>query len=281
MKTGGSLRLGFPLSEQLWLTNYYTISRDEIYDVDKNFNPAAGDNEVASRAIIDAEGIAYTSLVGTQLTYDQRNHPRNPTRGYYLQASTDFAGVGGDVQYVRFMGEGRYYYPITEKITFVGRVMGGHIMGWGGDDVRLLDMFYRGGETIRGFERAGFGPRDVATDSALGGTSFYAVTAEVRFPMPLVPDDLGLSGAFFVDAGSLFGTSDRVKTLSASCGVPVPAGSVPNVCLEDDSSIRVSAGTSLLWNSPLGPLRADFGFAIMKESYDKEQLFRFGASTKF
>ncbi|HEX6609731.1 MAG TPA: outer membrane protein assembly factor BamA, partial [Hyphomicrobiaceae bacterium] len=281
MKTGGSLRIGFPLNEQLWLTNYYTISRDEIYDIDKNFDPANGDREVASRAIIDAEGIAYTSLVGTQLTYDQRNHPRNPTRGYYLQASTDFAGVGGDVQYVRFMGEGRYYYPITEKITFVGRVMGGHIMGWGGDDVRLLDMFYRGGETIRGFERAGFGPRDVATDSALGGTSFYAVTAEVRFPMPLVPDDLGLSGAFFVDAGSLFGTSDRVKSLSASCGVAVPQGQVPNVCLEDDSSIRVSAGTSLLWNSPLGPLRADFGFAIMKESYDKEQLFRFGASTKF
>ncbi|MFM9850442.1 MAG: outer membrane protein assembly factor BamA [Hyphomicrobiaceae bacterium] len=281
MKTGGSLRIGFPLSEQLWLTNYYTISRDEIYDVDKNFDPANGDNNVASRAIIDAEGVAYTSLVGTSLTYDQRNHPRNPTRGYYLQASTDFAGVGGDVQYARFMGEGRYYYPITEKITFVGRVMGGHIMGWGGDDVRLLDMFYRGGETIRGFERAGFGPRDVATDSALGGTTFYAVTAEVRFPLPLVPDDLGMSGAFFVDAGSLFGTSDRVKTLSASCGAPVPAGQVPNVCLENDSSLRVSAGTSLLWNSPLGPLRADFGFAIMKESYDKEQLFRFGASTKF
>lgn len=281
MKTGGSLRLGFPLSEQLWVTNYYTISRDEIYNVDKSFDPASGNNEVASRAIIEAEGVAYTSLVGTSVTYDQRNHPRNPTRGYYLQASTDFAGVGGDVQYVRFMGEGRYYYPITEKITFVGRVMGGHIMGWGGDDVRLLDMFYRGGETIRGFERAGFGPRDIATDSALGGTTFYAATAEVRFPLPLVPDDLGMSGAFFVDAGSLFGTNDQTKALSAQCGVPVAAGSPPNVCLVNDASIRVSAGTSLLWNSPLGPLRADFGFAILKESYDKEQLFRFGASTKF
>lgn len=278
MKSGGSLRLGFPLSEHLWVTNYYTISRDEIYDVDTIFG---SDRQVASRAIIDAEGVALTSLVGTSIAFDQRNHPRNPTRGYYLQASTDFAGVGGDVQYARFMGEGRYYYPITEKITFVGRVMGGHIMGWGGDDVRLLDMFYRGGETIRGFERAGFGPRDVATDSALGGTTFYAVTAEVRFPLPLIPDDLGMSGAFFVDAGSLFGTNDRAKELGASCGVAVLPGQVPNVCLVDDASIRVSAGTSLLWNSPLGPLRADFGFAILKESFDKEQLFRFGASTKF
>lgn len=283
MKTGGSLRLGFPLSEQLWMTNYYTISRDEIYNVDKNFDPVNGDNSVASRAIIEAEGVAYTSLVGTSLTYDQRNHPRNPNRGYYLQASTDFAGVGGDVQYARFLGEGRFYYPVTEKITFVGRVMGGHIMGWGGDDVRLLDMFYRGGETIRGFERSGFGPRDISTDSALGGTTFYAVTAEVRFPLPLVPDDLGMSGAFFVDAGSLFGTNDSTKALATQCGVPLPPGSTqpPNVCLVDDASIRVSAGTSLLWNSPLGPLRADFGFALMKESYDKEQLFRFGASTKF
>lgn len=166
MKTGGSLRFGFPLSEHLWVTNYYTLSRDEIYDVDTSL---VGDNQVASRAIRDAEGVAYTSLVGTSIAYDQRNHPRNPTRGYYLQASTDFAGLGGDVQFARFMGEGRYYHPITEKITFVGRVMGGHIMGWGGDEVRLLDMFYRGGETIRGFERAGFGPRDTSTDSALGG----------------------------------------------------------------------------------------------------------------
>lgn len=277
MKTGGTLRVGFPLNEQLWLTNYYTISRDEIYNVDKTFNPAAGDNDVASLAIRQAEGVAYTSLVGTSLTYDQRNHPRNPNRGYYLQASTDFAGVGGDVQYVRFMGEGRYYYPITEKITFVGRVMGGHIMGWGGDEVRLLDMFYRGGETIRGFERAGFGPRDTSTDSALGGASFYGVTAEVRFPLPLIPEDLGMSGAFFVDAGSLFGVSNSTKALNGQID-PITGGQIK---IEDDSSIRVSAGTSLLWNSPLGPLRADFGFAILKESYDKEQLFRFGASTKF
>ncbi len=280
-KTGGSLRLGFPLNEQLWLNTYYTISYDTISNVDKNFDPANGDNRVASRAIIEAEGSYLTSLVGTSISYDQRNHPRNPTRGYYLTASTDFAGVGGDVQYVRMMAEGRYYYPITEKITFVGRVMGGHILGWGGDEVRLLDMFYRGGETIRGFDRAGFGPRDLATDSALGGDTFYAVTAEVRYPLPFVPDDLGMSGAFFVDAGSLFGVADSTKQLAKSCGAPPVGTTIPNLCLADDNTVRVSAGASLLWNSPLGPLRADFGWAILKESYDKEQLFRFGASTKF
>jgi outer membrane protein insertion porin family len=276
-KTGGSLRMGFPLSENLWLNNYYTISRDEIFNVDRDF----GDGRVASRAIQDAEGVFLTSLVGTSIAYDQRNHPRSPNRGYYLQANVDFAGLGGDAQYVRLMAEGRYYYPITEKITFVGRVIGGHIEGWGGEDVRLLDMFYRGGETIRGFDRSGFGPRDLSTGDALGGTTFYAATAEVRFPFPFVPDDLGMSGAFFVDAGSLFNAGQRAKELSQDCGIPVAPGTVPNVCLADSNKIRVSTGASILWNSPLGPLRADFGWAIVKEAFDKEQLFRFGASTKF
>ncbi len=131
---------------------------------------------------------------------------------------TDFAGLGGDVQYVRYTGEGRFYYPITEKITFVGRATGGHIMGWGGDDVRLIDLFYKGGETIRGFERGGFGPRDLNTDDALGGSTFWATTAEVRFPLPFVPDDLGMGGAVFVDAGSLFGAGAFAKNSPQLCG---------------------------------------------------------------
>ncbi len=112
-------------------------------------------------AIKESEGTALTSAWGTSLVYDGRNHPKNPTKGYYFQVGTDFAGLGGDVKYIRMTGEARFYYPITDKITFVGRAVGGHIMGWGGDDVRLIDLFYKGGETIRGFNRGGFGPRDL------------------------------------------------------------------------------------------------------------------------
>ena len=155
--------------------------------------------------------------------------------------------------------------------------MGGHIEGWGGDDVRLIDLFNKGGETLRGFYRAGYGPRDLSTGDSLGGQTYWAVTAEVRFPLPFVPDDLGVKGAFFVDAGSLFGTPADIKALQ---GVIDPAtGRAADIV--DSNSIRVSAGTSLIWDSPLGPLRADLGWAIMKEAYDKEQIFRFGASTKF
>jgi outer membrane protein insertion porin family len=282
-KTGGTLRLGFPVSENLWAQTYYTLSRDEIYDVDTALGP---DGRVASRAIREAEGVAWTSLVGTTVTFDKRNHPKNPNRGYFLSGGVDFAGLGGDVQYTRISAEGRYYFPITERITFVGRLMAGHVEGWGGDDVRLIDLYYKGGETIRGFNRAGFGPRDLSTGDAIGGKTYYSATAEVRYPLPFVPDELGIKGAVFVDAGSLFGINDSSKAINGQpdlnvCATPLTPSACPTTTIVDDATPRVSVGTSLIWDSPLGPLRADFGWAVMKESYDKEQLFRFGASTKF
>jgi len=270
-KTGGSVRLGAPLSENIWVNTSYTLSYDNIYEVDST---------TASRAILQAEGAALTSALGASVTYDTRNHPRNPNRGLFFQVASDFAGVGGDVQYVRLQAEGRAYYPITEKMTFVGRVIGGHIEGWGGDDVRLLDLYYKGGETVRGFNKSGYGPRDLSTGDALGGKSFWAATAEVRFPIPFIPDELGMSAAVFADAGSLFGASDLAKSLGTQCGIPVLSGR-PNVCLVDDSAIRSSVGAGILWNSPVGPLRLDYAYALSKESYDRTQQIRFGASTKF
>ena len=206
-RTGGACVSAFPISEYLWLTTLYTLSYDNIYDVDEEF---------ASQAIREARGSAITSAPGLSLVYDRRNHPKNPNNGYYFQLASDFAGAGGDVQYVRVQGEGRAYYPITEKITFVGRLIGGHIEGWGGDDVRLLDLYYKGGETVRGFARSGYGPRDQETGDALGGKTFWAATAEVRFPLPLIPDELGMSGAFFADAGSLFDAGDLAKRLNGT-----------------------------------------------------------------
>lgn len=275
-KEGGSVRLGFPLSDNLWLNTAYTLSYDDIYYVDE---------ATASRAIRDAKGAALTSSIGTGLTYDTRNHPRNPNRGIFLQAGPDFAGVGGDVQYVRFQGEGRAYYPIYDKVTLIGRVIGGHIEGWGGQDVRLLDMFYKGGETVRGFYRAGIGPRDTNTRDSLGGQNFWAATAEVRFPLPLVPEELGISGAVFVDAGSVFGVSQRVTKDSTTqkidrygfCANP----SRDFVCLADSDSVRSSVGASILWQSPVGPLRLDYAHVLSKETYDRTQSIRFGASTNF
>jgi len=274
--SGGTVRLGFPLSENLWMQTGYTLKRDEIFDVSENSSlavqQACGDTNPFDDDVQCDDDAYWTSAVGTSLTYDKRNHPRNPTSGYYLQLSTDFAGLGGDVNYVRVQGEGRAYYPITDKITFVGRAVAGTIQGWGGEDVRLLDLYFRGGETVRGFDRAGYGPRDLVTGDSLGGQNFWATTAEVRFPLPFIPEDLGISGAAFADAGSLWGAPDNIAALDN--------GTNP-FDLADDSTVRASVGVSLLWNSPVGPLRVDYAEPISKEDYDREQKLRFGASTKF
>lgn len=253
-KTGGALRFGFPLGEDLRMTTFYNLSRDQLYDVE----------DTASLAVKQAEGVATVSSVGYRLVLDKRNHNKNPSRGYYFSISQELAGVGGDVNFVRTIGEGRAYYPLRKKVTLVGRVIGGYISGWNGQDVRLLDTFYKGGETIRGFDRAGLGPRDATTGDALGGKIFYAGTLEVRFPIPLVPEELGFSGAVFVDAGSVY-----------------EAGSTAGAIVQDESSIRSSVGASLLWNSPLGPLRADFAYVLSSESFDDKEAFRFGAATTF
>jgi outer membrane protein insertion porin family len=78
-----------------------------------------------------------------------------------------------------------------------------------------------------------------------------------------------MGAAVFADAGSLFNASGRAKAV-------VDPGD-----LLDDSTVRSSVGGSILWNSPVGPLRVDFAHALTKEDYDDEQFFRFGASTKF
>lgn len=254
-KTGGSLRLSFPISEKVRVTTSYSFVRDEVFDL------AAG----ASSAVVEAEGIANVSSVGVRVAYDTRNHPRNPSRGLYFVLGQDFAGVGGDVQYYRTTVEGRGYFPITKKITLVGRAVSGFIEGWGGEDVRLLDLFFKGGETVRGFARAGFGPREAGVDGdALGGKIYYAGTVEVRFPLPFLSEELGMSGAIFADAGSLYDT-----------------GSTGTTIVLDTESIRSSVGASLLWASPVGPLRADFAYVLTSEDFDEEELFRFGAATRF
>jgi len=260
-KTGGGVRFGFLIAENVVLTTKYTYTNDRIFDVDDN----------ASLAVKEQEGTEQISSVGYSITYDTRNLKRNPTRGVYVSLSQEFAGVGGTVNYLRSVAEARGYYPVADGVTLVGRLIGGHIEGLSGDDVRLSDAFYKGDNLIRGFDRAGLGPRDQG-DDALGGKTFYGANVELRFPLPFIPDEIGLSGAVFADAGSVFGTDAD----DADCNV----GGLTGGC-QDDSSIRTSVGASVLWDSPVGPLRADLSYVITSEDFDETKLFGFGATTKF
>ncbi len=272
-KTGGSMRFGFGLLDGVWLNTNYTFMYENIYNLDQN----------APLAVYEVQGPAIVSSVGYNLIWDTRNNRKNPTRGVYVSLSQDFAGVGGDIDYVRSTAEVRAYYPLTKDFTLVGRGLGGNIMNWNGGYVRSVDDFYKGGECVRGFGPAGLGPRDPSTGDALGGKSFYCATAELRFPLPFIPEDLGFGGAIFADAGSVWGTDAGAlgKAYLSSHGCPWSTGTTCSTDVEDSSAVRASVGGSLIWNSPIGPLRADFGYALLKQSFDQTEVFRFGAATRF
>lgn len=263
--TLGRLRASAPLTDNLTLSVNYTIKQQEATS-----DAAPADLSIAANDAIDNSPYL-TSSFGWGLKYSTIDNFKLPREGLYIKFDQDFAGAGGDAQYIRTTARATGYYLASEDndIVLMGALGAGNITGFGSDDLRVTDHFFQGGETIRGFAPAGIGPRATQTQSggtsseALGGTTYFNATAEVQFPAPLLPRSYGLRGALFAEAGTLFGSDLSDPTAN------------------DDESIRASVGASLIWDSPFGPLRADFAYPVAKESYDRTQFFRFGVSTKF
>lgn len=260
VRRGGTLRFGLPITNSISFNPYYTLEEKEISNYE-HYNLTTG-----SPAIKQAqdEGATIKSAVGYSLVYNTLDSMQSPSDGIYARFSQEFAGAGGDVRFIRSTIDARYYHELYPAWGLVGmlKIGAGHIQGVGGDDVRLLDAFNRGGETIRGFASNGYGPRDKFSGDALGGKTYVNATAELQFPLPYL-DSVGLSGSIFADAGTLFDSD-------------ASAGSFYN-----DKTIRSSVGAGVIWASPFGLLRVDYGYAINKEDYDDTQEIRFGAASQF
>ncbi|WP_137392430.1 outer membrane protein assembly factor BamA [Rhodoligotrophos defluvii] len=258
---GGGFRFGFPLSENGRITTRYNFTNRRIWNVPEN----------ASQAILQSKGTTNISLVGATYVYDMLDNPLNPTSGYRFQLSTDVAGLGGDAQWARAELAGYYFYPIWDGVVFMARGTAGHMEPLG-KEIQPIDRFFKGGNSFRGFERAGIGPRDISTsrDDALGGYTYGIGTLEVTFPLGL-PEEFGIRGAVFTDFGTLFNAPDNFKC----------SNDYTKCLVGDKAEFRASAGASVIWQSPFGPLRFDFAEALLKEKYDKTEWFRFSVGTQF
>lgn len=252
-QTGGGFRIGYPLSEKWRQTLRYRYEQNEIEDVDSD----------ASLFIRRQEGKRDTSAISQRLTFDDRDSTIFPTEGLFSWLDAEVAGLGGNAKYVSGTLGSTYYYPVYERSVIL-QLLGetGAIGGYADEDVQINERFYLGGDTLRGFQRAGVGPRDEATDDALGGNYFYRGTVELTFPLGL-PEELGVAGHSFTDFGSLFELDD----------------SGPGIL--DESSIRASAGLGVSWRSPIGPVRADVALPYAEENFDQEEVFRFSFGTRF
>ena len=264
---GSTLNLGFPLNVNTYLSTRYSIHSDRVV-----VSNGACSGASVSRTICDQTGEHLTSLLGYTLTLDRRNDPRHATRGYYVNVNQDFAGVGGDVKYLRTEVEGGWYHGFNS--AFVWQITGsaGLVSGWGGDSIRINDRFFKGGNTFRGFQVAGIGPRDTQYDEALGGKAYIIGTNELSIPNGL-PEQYGIRTSLFIDVGTL-GLLDKSAKATGTYGATNPR-------IVDDLGLRASTGLSVFWTSPLGPIRLDFSQVLAKETYDKTESFRFSTSTQF
>ena len=152
-----------------------------------------------------------TSLVGYSLIFDTLDNRKDPSNGMAINFHQDIAGVGGDSEFIRETVEGRYYYPITDDFIGLLHLQGGQITGFGKDStLPIIDNFNVGPTLVRGFAPGGLGARDVSdiyniAGNGLGGTTYFGASGEVQFPLFGLPKELGLRGALFVDAGTLYG----------------------------------------------------------------------------
>ncbi|MFP6708345.1 MAG: outer membrane protein assembly factor BamA [Alphaproteobacteria bacterium] len=248
---GFALRSRFPITENLKQGLRYTLRSDRIENTNNDTSPF----------IQLDEGDYVSSSVSYNLTYDTRDDDALPSTGIIIRGGQEIAGLGGDVQYIQSTAKMAYYHPFTRDIVGSMTLSGGTIVGIG-QDVRVLNRFFLGGATLRGFESGGVGPRDSQTDDAIGGNTYAVLSGEMRFPIGL-PNDFGVLGRAFAETGTLLNPD------------------VSGANLQDSKDPRFSIGVGLSWRSPFGPIRIDLAQAVIKEDFDKDEPFRFSFGTRF
>ena len=258
-----TVRFGLPITDALSAQVAYNYTTDEYICDDLALNPTCTGNTQLDKQI--NLGTWMKSSISAALTYstlDNRNDPRN---GFFTRATLEYAGIGGDANFVKATGNAAYYYLLSEEFDTVAVASAGAGMisetSTGG--VRNSDLFRSSTQIIRGFDSNGIGPFDTVAGQHVGGDTYFKATAEVQFPLPLVPESFGLRGAIFADAATIHG-NDLGGTLAST-----------------DMKWRASAGLGIAWASPFGPLRIDYAIPLIKEPTDKVREFSFGVSTRF
>jgi outer membrane protein insertion porin family len=266
--TAAVLRLGFPISEYSVVGLSYTYKIEEV----RPFQGAPLDVQLAA-------GSANGSIIGFSYAYNNLDDVRRPTSGVTFSFAQDFAGFGGSLKYISSRASAGTY-----KSLFDGSVIAslqantGYITGYDGSFVPFNERFFRGGDSFRGFSLAGVGARDLVAPSntgALGGNVYAIGTVEARLP-GLLPESYGIGLALFSDFGTL-GHLDNVITRTCTGAQYSGVGS----CVKDNLAFRATAGISINWKSPVGPVQINLGLPILKTSYDRAQIIHFSTATGY
>jgi outer membrane protein insertion porin family len=248
--TGFRLRSGYRFGSYSRLAGFYTYSSALVTSVPFDAPPI----------IVQQEGRITTSSITAAVDRDSTDHPFLPTRGMVSMASVQWASptLGGSSNFMKAEIHHGIFIPLFWK--FVGYVRGefGYINILGADDntsVPLYDRYFLGGiNSLRGFKWATVGPYD--GPYIIGGTNYGLGTVELLFP---VVESIGMRGVFFFDAGNAFLTMQDFSI----------------------NAFRTDAGAGIRWNSPLGPLRIEWGYNLDPQPGESKYQFQFSAGAFF
>jgi outer membrane protein insertion porin family len=275
----------FRLLASFWVSEYGRISPHYSFQIDSlQVSPTA------PLAIALSAGEATTSLAGFSYGYDTIDDPLLPRNGMSLYFSQDLAGLGGELKYLKTQAGVDFYQPWTilggewvGSLSFAA----GYISSYAGQTLRINERWFRGGNTFRGFEFSGVGPRDIASREkpALGGQLYLMNTFQVRLPQ-IIPESYGIRLGLFND----FGTVGYLRGISKVCDMDGSVGVDPvtgaptftePLCVKDSLAPRASAGLVIQWRSPFGPVEIDIGYPYLKEPYDRVQAIFFTQRATF
>jgi len=212
--------------------------------------------------------------IGLGWSYDSLDQRIFPHKGM-----TQFLGIravvpGANQQYYKLSYDIASYHPLSESERWILGFSSN--LGYGDGYGKTSRMpFYRnyvagGTRFVRGFVENSLGPKD-SLGRAFGGNALVACTASFIFPNPIKPDAKSVRTALFFDAGQVYDTRYRYKTVNGVSVARNPQG------------LRYSVGMSLTWHTPLGGTPVSFSLAkpLNEKRGDEVRRFNFWMGTQF
>ncbi len=241
--TGGSVRMGYPLTDDLSVFTSLRMDNTTLSDI----------SEYASQIIKDSVDIRSTRSLSLGLSYDTRDDYYNPSRGWNNSISMEYAGglLGGDSAYIKLQGISSYYRPIWKSLVGHARLGLGYVTEGSNGKLPVYERFFLGGiDSVRGFKYGNVSPVDPDTGERIGGEYMGYMQLEAIFPLV---KDMGLNGVCFLDMGNVWDKDTGY----------------------DLGDLRKSIGTGIRWLSPMGPLRIEWGYNIDTRPGDDKSNWEF------
>ena len=247
---GGGIRLSYPVFDFTRASIQYGYDSADITEI----------SEFAAKSIKDLEGTNITSSVTAGLTYDSRNRRFNPSEGSKHSISVEYAGLGGNVAFTKYLLESGWFFPLFKDTVGVLHGKGGYVSQGSGGILPDYERFYLGGiNSVRGYDWREINVL-VEEDGdifEIGGDKF--IQFNIEYIIPLLKDQ-GLVGLVFYDAGNVYNNDENL----------------------DLGNLRTSAGFGFRWYSPMGPIRIEYGYKLdVKEGEDKGGRWEFSMGTAF